>query len=432
MSSLLSQFVSKTDFESYEDFQDNFKILVPDNFNFAYDIVDRYAKECPEKRAMIWCDDQGNEKIFSFGDLKYYSDKAANLFSKYGIGKGDYVMLTLKSRYEFWFCILALHKLGAVAVPATHMLMTRDIVYRIEKANLKMIVCIAEDGVPERVDKAHAESENVSLVKALVGTSRKGWVDFRKELEEASPEFERPTGKAASCNEDISLVYFSSGTSGFPKMVEHDFTYPLGHILTASYWQNVEDNGLHYTVADSGWGKCVWGKLYGQWIAGCAVFVYDYGRFNAKNMLEKASHYGVTTFCAPPTVYRFLIKEDLSEYNFDSLNYAVVAGEPLNPEVFNRFLEFTGIKLMEGFGQTETVVSIATYPWLEPKPGSIGKPSPGFKIEIMDRDGRLCDVGEEGEIVINTKAGKPTGLFVRYGKDPEKTAKAWHEGYYHT
>lgn len=432
MSSLLSQFVSKTDFESYEDFQDNFKILVPDNFNFAYDIVDRYAKECPEKRAMIWCDDQGNEKIFSFGDLKYYSDKAANLFSKYGIGKGDYVMLTLKSRYEFWFCILALHKLGAVAVPATHMLMTRDIVYRIEKANLKMIVCIAEDGVPERVDKAHAESENVSLVKALVGTSRKGWIDFRKELEEASPEFERPTGKAASCNEDISLVYFSSGTSGFPKMVEHDFTYPLGHILTASYWQNVEDNGLHYTVADSGWGKCVWGKLYGQWIAGCAVFVYDYGRFNAKNMLEKASHYGVTTFCAPPTVYRFLIKEDLSEYNFDSLNYAVVAGEPLNPEVFNRFLEFTGIKLMEGFGQTETVVSIATYPWLEPKPGSIGKPSPGFKIEIMDRDGRLCDVGEEGEIVINTKAGKPTGLFVRYGKDPEKTAKAWHEGYYHT
>jgi len=432
MSSLLSQFVSKTDFESYEDFQDNFKILVPDNFNFAYDIVDRYAKECPEKRAMIWCDDQGNEKIFSFGDLKYYSDKAANLFSKYGIGKGDYVMLTLKSRYEFWFCILALHKLGAVAVPATHMLMTRDIVYRIEKANLKMIVCIAEDGVPERVDKAHAESENVSLVKALVGTSRKGWVDFRKELEEASPEFERPTGKAASCNEDISLVYFSSGTSGFPKMVEHDFTYPLGHILTASYWQNVEDNGLHYTVADSGWGKCVWGKLYGQWIAGCAVFVYDYGRFNAKNMLEKASHYGVTTFCAPPTVYRFLIKEDLSEYNFDSLNYAVVAGEPLNPEVFNRFLEFTGIKLMEGFGQTETVVSIATYPWLEPKPGSIGKPSPGFKIEIMDRNGRLCDVGEEGEIVINTKAGKPIGLFVRYGKDPEKTAKAWHEGYYHT
>ncbi|MDD3043315.1 MAG: AMP-binding protein [Methanosarcinaceae archaeon] len=434
MSSLLSQFVSKTDFESYEDFNDNFKILVPENFNFAYDVVDRYAKDCPEKRAMVWCDDLGNEKIFTFGDLKYYSDKAANLFSKYGIGKGDYVMLTLKSRYEFWFCILALHKLGAIAVPATHMLMSRDITYRIEKADLKMIVCIAEDGVPERVDKAHAEfgESEVPLVKALVGDVREGWVDFRKELEEASPEFERPTGEAATRNEDISLVYFSSGTAGFPKMVEHDFTYPLGHILTASYWQNVEEDGLHYTVADSGWGKCVWGKLYGQWIAGCAVFVYDYDRFDAKHMLEKASKYGVTTFCAPPTVYRFLIKEDLSQYDFSSLTYAVVAGEPLNPEVFNRFLEFTGLKLMEGFGQTETVVAIATYPWMEPKPGSIGKPSPGFKVEIMDRDGRICDVGEEGEIVVNTKAGKPAGLFVHYGKDPEKTTAAWHDGYYHT
>ncbi len=215
-------------------------------------------------------------------------------------------------------------------------------------------------------------------------------------------------------------------------MVEHDNTYPLGHILTAKYWQNVEDNGLHYTVADSGWGKCVWGKLYGQWIAGCAVFVYDYDRFEAKNMLEKASKYGVTTFCAPPTIYRFLIKEDLSHYNFSTLKYAVVAGEPLNPEVFNRFLQYTGIKLMEGFGQTETVVTIATFPWMEPKPGSIGKPTPGYKIELMDRDGRICEVGEEGEIVINTKEEKPVGLFVHYGKDPEKTEETWHDGYYHT
>ncbi|HII01631.1 TPA: AMP-binding protein [Methanosarcinaceae archaeon] len=432
MTSLLSRFVPKTDFESYEDFHENFRIIVPENFNFAYDVVDEYAKDSPEKRAMVWCNDEGEEKIFTFKDLKYYSDKAANFFAKHGVGKGDYVMLTLKSRYEFWFCILGLHKLGAIAVPATHMLKTQDIVYRIEKAGLKMIVCISEDGVPEQVDEAHAECGDIPLSKAVVGgKSREGWIDFRKELKEASPDFERPTDEAAT-KEDICLVYFSSGTAGFPKMVEHDHTYSLGHILTASYWQNVEDDGLHYTVADSGWGKCVWGKLYGQWIAGCAVFVYDYDRFDAKHMLEKASKYGVTTFCAPPTIYRFLIKEDLSQYDFSTMTYAVVAGEPLNPEVFNRFLEFTGIKLMEGFGQTETVVTIATFPWMEPKPGSIGKPSPGFKIELMDREGNLCDVGEEGEIVINTKEGKNVGLFVHYGKDPERTQETWHDGYYHT
>jgi acetyl-CoA synthetase len=433
MTSLLSQFVSKTDFESYEDFQENFKFRVPENFNFAYDIVDAYARDSPEKIAMVWCDDNEQERIFTFKDLKYYSDKAANFFLKHGIGKGDYVMLTLKSRSEFWYCILGLHKLGAIAVPATHMLKTRDIVYRIEKAGLKMIVSIKEDGVPEQVDEAHSQCGDIPLKKVLVGDkSREGWIDLKKELEEASSDFERPAGEAATKNDDISLVYFSSGTAGFPKMVEHDFTYPLGHIFTAKYWQNVEDDGLHYTVADSGWGKCVWGKIYGQWIAGCAVFVYDYDRFEAKNMLEKASKFGVTTFCAPPTIYRFLIKEDLTQYNFGSLKYAVVAGEPLNPEVFNRFLKFTGIKLMEGFGQTETVVAIANFPWMEPKPGSVGKPTPGYKIELIDRDGRLCEVGEEGEIVINTKEGKPMGLFVHYGKDPDKTEEAWHDGYYHT
>jgi acetyl-CoA synthetase len=433
MTSLLSQFVSQTDFESFEDFQENFKILVPENFNFAHDVVDAYARDFPEKIAIVWCDDNGSERIFTFKDLKYYSDKTANFFAKHGIGKGDYVMLTLKSRYEFWYCILGLHKLGAIAVPATHMLKTRDIVYRIEKAGLKMIVCISEDGVPEQVNEAHSQCGDIPFKKAVVGEKNgEGWIDFSKELEEVPLYFEHPSGAAATTNDDICLGYFSSGTSGFPKMVEHNFTYPLGHILTAKYWQNVEDNGLHYTVADSGWGKCVWGKIYGQWIAGCAVFVYDYDRFEAKNMLEKASKYGVTTFCAPPTIYRFLIKEDLTKYNFSTLKYAVVAGEPLNPEVFNKFLKFTGIKLMEGFGQTETVVAIATFPWMEPKPGSLGKPTPGYKIELMDKDGRLCEAGEEGEIVINTKEGKPAGLFVHYGRDPEKTKKDWHDGYYHT
>ena len=296
-----------------------------------------------------------------------------------------------------------------------------------------MIVCISEDGVPEQVNEAHSQCGDIPFKKAVVGEKNgEGWIDFSKELEEVPLYFEHPSGAAATTNDDICLGYFSSGTSGFPKMVEHNFTYPLGHILTAKYWQNVEDNGLHYTVADSGWGKCVWGKIYGQWIAGCAVFVYDYDRFEAKNMLEKASKYGVTTFCAPPTIYRFLIKEDLTKYNFSTLKYAVVAGEPLNPEVFNKFLKFTGIKLMEGFGQTETVVAIATFPWMEPKPGSLGKPTPGYKIELMDKDGRLCEAGEEGEIVINTKEGKPAGLFVHYGRDPEKTKKDWHDGYYHT
>ena len=433
MTSLLSQFVFQTDFESYEDFKENFKILIPENFNFAYDVVDAYARDFPEKVAIVWCDDNGSERIFTFKDLKYYSDKTANFFAKHGICKGDHVMLTLKSRYEFWYCILGLHKLGAIAVPATHMLKTRDIVYRIEKAGLKMIVCISDDGIPGQVNESHSHCGNIPFKKVVIGeTNCEGWIDFRKELEEVSPFFERPSGEATTKNDDICLVYFSSGTSGFPKVVEHNFTYPLGHILTAKYWQNVEDNGLHYTVADSGWGKCVWGKIYGQWIAGCAVFVYDYDRFEAKNMLEKASKYGVTTFCAPPTIYRFLIKEDLTKYNFSTLKYAVVAGEPLNPEVFNRFLKFTGIKLMEGFGQTETVVAIATFPWMEPKPGSIGKPTPGYKIELMDKDGRLCEAGEEGEIVINTKEEKPAGLFVHYGGDPEKTKEAWHDGYYHT
>ena len=264
MTSLLSQFVSQTDFEFYEDFKENFKILIPENFNFAYDVVDAYARDFPEKVAIVWCDDNGSERIFTFKDLKYYSDKTANFFAKHGIGKGDHVMLILKSRYEFWYCILGLHKLGAIAVPATHMLKTRDIVYRIEKAGLKMIVCVSDDGIPEQVNESHSHCGNIPFKKVVVGeTNCEGWIDFRKELGEVSPYFERSSGEATTKNDDICLVYFSSGTFGFPKVVEHSFTYPLGHILTAKYWQNVEYNGLHYTVADSGWGKCVWGKIYG-------------------------------------------------------------------------------------------------------------------------------------------------------------------------
>lgn len=432
MSSLLNKFVSKTEFDSYKDFEENFKINVPENFNFSYDVVDAYAEVDPEKIAMVWCNDD-SDKTFTFKDLKIYSDKAANLFKECGIVKGDTVMLTLKSRYEFWFCLLALNKIGAIPIPATHMLKAKDIVYRIESADIKMVVCIAEDQVPESMDEADNDLQSRKIIKAVVGVEeREGWINFRKELENASEEFERPVGYDATTLSDPSVVYFSSGTTGLPKMILHDFTYPLGHIITAKYWQRVVDGGLHYTVADTGWAKCLWGKIYGQWIAGSAVFVYDYDRFDAGEMLEKATKHGVTTFCAPPTIYRFLIKEDLSKYSFSSLEYAVTAGEPLNPEVYNKFYEFTGLKLMEGFGQTETVVCIANFPWMEPRPGSMGKPSPGYDIVLMDKDGKLCDVGEEGELVIRTKEGKPPGLFGGYYKDQNKTDEAWHDGYYHT
>lgn len=434
LASLLHKFVSRVEFDSYEDFRNNFRIIVPENFNFAYDVVDVYAEEQPDKIALVWCNDHGEERIFTFRDMKHWSDKAANLFRSYGIRKGDTVMLTLKSRYDFWICMIGLNKIGAVAIPSTHMLKAKDIVYRIKKANLKMVVCIIEDGVPEEVDLAHKELGDVDLIKAFVGREdqeRDGWINFRRALADASPDFTRPVGEEATRNEDVLIAYFTSGTTGYPKMVKHDQTYPLGHILTAKYWQNVMDDGLHYTVADTGWAKCAWGKIYGQWIAGSAVFVYDYDRFDAGRMMEMLAKYRVTTFCAPPTIYRFMIKGDMSKYDFSTLKYAVTAGEPLNPSVYEKFLEVTGLRLMEGYGQTETVVTIANFPWMEPKPGSMGKPAPGFDI-ILLKDSRPCEVGEEGEIVIRTDKGKPIGLFIDYHLDPDRVRNTWHDGYYHT
>jgi acetyl-CoA synthetase len=430
MSSLLNNFVNQIEFKSYNEFKENFIIKVPKNFNFAYNVVDEYANEYPDKIAIVWCNDNDQEKILTFKELKDYSDKTAKFFLDSGIKKGDRVMLTLKSRYEFWFCILALHKIGAITIPATHMLKTKDIIYRVEKAGIKMVVCISEDGVPEYFDEAHDQLNDVNLMKVFVGDeNRGGWLNFREEIRKVS-EFEPP--KLNMENDEPIFVYFSSGTTGLPKMVQHDCTYPLGHIITAKYWQNVIEDGLHYTVADTGWAKAMWGQIYGQWIAGSSVFIYDYERFDAARMLEKASKYGVTTFCAPPTIYRFLIKEDLSEYDFSTLKYAVTAGEPLNPEVYNKFYEFTGLKLMEGFGQTESVVSVANFPWIKPRPGSMGKPSPGYFIELMNKDSGICDVGEEGEIVIKTINGKPPGLFSGYYRDQRKTDEVWYQGYFHT
>ncbi|MBN1141705.1 MAG: AMP-binding protein, partial [Deltaproteobacteria bacterium] len=422
----------RVDFDSYEDFATNFRVTVPDNFNFAFDVADVYAEQEPGKRALVWCDDHGGLRSFSFGEMKDLSNRAANFFLQCGIRKGDHVMLALKGHYSFWYCFLGLHKIGAIATPATHMLTTKDIVYRIEKASIRMIVAIDQGTLPDFIDEAEGKTAGSLHCKALLGGKRQGWLDLETEIHRASGEFRRPSGEAATRNEDISLVYFSSGTTGFPKMVQHDFTYPLSHIVTAKYWQNCQDNGLHYTVADTGWAKVVWGKIYGQWICGSAVFVYDYDKFSAVNMAEMCTRYGVTTFCAPPTIYRFLIKEDLSRYDFSGLKYCVIAGEPLNPEIYERFLEFTGIRLMEGFGQTETTIQIGNFLWMDVKPGSMGKPIPFYDVKLLDADGSVCDEGEEGEIVIGVGAEKPLGMFTGYYREEERTQEVWHDGYYHT
>jgi len=428
---MLEKYLSRINFDSYEDFVKNFKINVPDNFNFAYDVVDEIAAKGPDKVAIVWCDEKGNEATFTFGQLKYYSDKAANFFTKVGVGKGDPVMLILKRRYEFWFAILALHKIGAICIPATHLLTAKDIIYRNNAADIKMIVCVGEDEVIKHVEESMSQSPSLKAV-ALVGGSKEGWYDFNKEVEEASPDFARPTGDKATKNDDIMLLYFTSGTTGMPKMVRHNFTYPLGHIITAKYWQNVEDGGLHLTVADTGWAKAVWGKIYGQWLAGAAVFVYDYDKFVPKDLLNIISKYGITTFCAPPTIYRFFIKEDLTKFDLSKLKYCVVAGEPLNPEVYNQFYKATGIKLMEGYGQTELTVVLGTFPWMQPKPGSMGKPSPEYEVDIVDENGKSCEIGEEGQIVIRTGKNIPVGMFGGYYRDEALTKKVWHDDVYYT
>ncbi len=428
---MLSKFVSQEHFKSYEDFYNNFKINIPDNFNFGYDVVDSLASENPDKTAMVWCDDKGAEATFTFAQIKYYSDKTASFFKAQGIKKGDPVMLILKRRYEFWFCHLALHKLGAISIPATHLLTTKDIVYRCNAADIKMIVSVAEPEVISHIEEAESKSPSLKL-KALIDENREGWINFTTELDKASEDFKRPQGPEATVNNDIMLLYFTSGTTGMPKMVQHNFTYPLGHIVTARYWQNLNENSLHLTVADTGWAKAMWGKIYGQWICGGAVFVYDYDKFVPKDLLNVIIKHKVTSFCAPPTIYRFFIKEDLSKFDLSNLKYCTIAGEPLNPEVYSQFLKVTGLKLMEGYGQTELTVTAATFPWMEPKPGSMGKPAPGYDIDLLDDEGNSCDIGVEGQLVIRTDKIKPFGMFDGYYRDKQLTDSVWHDNLYYT
>ena len=426
---MLERFVKQTHFTSQEDFIKNFKIEVPENFNFGYDVVDAWAAEEPDKEAILWTNDKGACIHFSYADLKKYTDQTASYFQSLGIGHGDKVMLILKRRYEFWYSIIALHKLGAVVIPATHLLTKKDIVYRCNAASIKMIVMAGEEVITKHVIDAMPESPTVEKLVSIGPDIPEGFLDFHKGIDNAAP-FVRP--EHVNSNDDISLMYFTSGTTGEPKMVAHDFTYPLGHIVTGSFWHNLHRDSLHLTIADTGWGKAVWGKLYGQMIAGATVFVYDHEKFTPADILQKIHDYHITSLCAPPTIYRFLIREDLSKYDLSSLEYCTTAGEALNYSVYETFLKITGIRLMEGFGQTETTLTLATFPWMEPKPGSMGVPNPQYEIDLIKPDGRSAEDGEQGQIVVRTNHSKPLGLFKEYYRAPELTKEAWHDGVYYT
>ena len=428
---MLERFLKQTSFKDLDDFKKNYKVIVPENFNFGYDVVDAWAAEQPDKLAMLWTNDKGREERFTFAKMKEMTDRTASYFQSLGIEKGDRVMLILKRNYEFWFSIVALHKIGAVVIPATHLLTKKDIVYRNNMAGTKAIVCCGDPLILEHVASSKAESPTLEKMISVSPEVPEGFEDFQKGIENAAP-FVKPA--QANTNDDVMLIYFTSGTSGEPKMVAHSFTYPLGHITTAAYWHNLTPNDLHLTVADTGWGKAVWGKLYGQWIVGACVFVYDHEKFTPSDMLQMIEKYKVTTFCAPPTIYRFFIKEDLSKYDLSNLRYITTAGEALNSAVFDTMKKITGLNIMEGFGQTETTLSIGTFPWMTPKPGSMGIPNPAYDVDIITPDGRKAEDGEQGEIVIHTKNGRPLGLFKEYFRDPQRTAEVYSDNgtTYHT
>ena len=426
---MLERFLKQVSFHSEEDYNKNLEFIIPENFNFAYDVMDVWAQEKPNKTALIWTDDEENERFFTFGELKELTDQAASYFLSLGIGKGDMVMLILKRHYEWWISILALHKIGAIAIPATHMLTTHDIVYRNNRAGVKAIICVGEDYVLEQITAAMSESPTVKTLVSIGPKVPENFHSWHEEIGNASA-FVRPSH--VNDNNDIMLMYFTSGTSGEPKMVAHNYLYPLGHITTGVFWHNLHENSIHLTVADTGWGKAVWGKLYGQWFAGAAVFVFNHDKFTAEKILKKIEKYRITSFCAPPTVYRFMIHEDLSTYDLSSLEYCTTAGEALNPSVYEKFYNITGVKLMEGFGQTETTMTLGTMPWHQPKPGSMGKPNAQYDIDLIRSDGSSCEDGEKGEIIVRIDKHRPIGLFNEYYRDEELTNKVCCDGIYHT
>lgn len=430
--SLHQNYLDKTEFSSYEDFCKNFKLNVPENFNFAYDIIDHYAEAEPDRLALVWCDDHENDRRFTFSELKYWSEKTANYLIAQGIQKGDKVMFILRRRFEFYFFAFAAMKIGAIFIPSTNQLMKKDIVYRNNAAEVKAIIAYNDEAIIEHVESAATESPTVKKY-IMVGGKRANWLDFDNEIKDISAEWKRPEGAANTYNNDLMIIYFTSGTTSMPKMSMHDFSYPLGHIVTARYWQRVQDNGLHLTVADSGWAKFAWGKLFGQWICGAVQFLYDMDRFDPCKLLEKIEKYQIKTFCAPPTIYRFMLQNDITKYDLSSLVHCSTAGEPLNPEIFNRFKSITGLEILNGFGQTETTVIVANYEWLKVDPGAMGMPNPAYNIDVVDENNQSCPVGEEGELVIRgVDTAKPAGLFCGYYKDPEATKRVWYDDTYHT
>ena len=400
-----------------------------DSFNFGFDVVDAIAEKYPEKLAMIHLDKNKVERRFTFLDIKKESARCANYFLSLGIKKGDKVMLVLKRHYQFWFAMIALHKIGAIAIPATYQLREHDFVYRFNAAGVSAILCTSDGDCADIVDRVQGECPTLNL-KVLVGGKKEGWRDFDAEYGFFKSSFRRTPDTPSG--DEPALMFFSSGTTGNPKMVEHKHTYGLGHFLTARYWHNCEPDGLHFTISDTGWGKSLWGKLYGQWMCEGAVFVYDFERFQAQDLLPLFAKYQITTFCAPPTMLRMMIKEDLSKYDFSSVRHMTTAGEALNPEVAMQFKKATGLEIMEGFGQTETTLTVGNFRGTKVKLGSMGKPSPQYKVKIVDPDGVEVATGETGEIVVDIREGSPVGLFTEYYRDKEKTDEAIHDGFYHT
>ena len=400
-----------------------------EKFNFGFDVVDKIAEKNPDKLAMLHVANDFTERRFTFGDMKKYSNMAANYFKSLGIKKGDRVMLVLKRHYQFWFASVALHKMGAIMIPATNLLMEHDFTYRFDAAGVKALVCTADGIVAEEAMKGAKKAKEMPLM-IMAGGAREGWLDFDKEMMEQSDDY--PRTEESSCGSDPILMFFTSGTTGYPKIAQHDHKYGLGHYITAKYWHNVNPDGIHFTISDTGWGKALWGKFYGQWLCEAAVFTYDFDKFDAHTILPMFAKYNITTFCAPPTMYRFFIKEDLSKYDLSSIEHSTTAGEALNPEVFEQWKRATGLTLMEGFGQTETTLSVFNPVGTVPKPGSMGKPSPLYDVDIILPDGTPAPDGETGEIVIRTDKGVPCGLFMGYFRDEEKTKEAYHDNVYHT
>jgi acetyl-CoA synthetase len=400
-----------------------------ERFNFAFDVVDVLAQSKPDKIAMVHLDKDKNLRRFSFEDISRASSRAANYFQALGVKPGDKVMLVLKRHYQFWIALLGLHKLGAIAIPATDQLLQHDFEYRFDKAGVSAILCTSDGQAAEQAEQAFANSPGVTT-RILVGGERPGWRNFDNEYELYRGSFQR--SEQTPGGNDTMMMFFTSGTTGYPKIAGHNYKYPLGHFITAKYWQCCEPDGLHFTISDTGWGKAMWGKLYGQWLCETAIFVYDFDRFDAKDILSLLQPYQITSFCAPPTMYRFMIKEDLSRFDLSSIRYATTAGEALNPEVFYQFQKATGLSIMEGFGQTETTLIIGNLAGTTAKIGSMGRPSPLFDVDLIDKDGQSLPTGETGEIIIRVDKGIPTGLFQGYYEDDERNREAWALGVYHT